>query len=518
VRIATQSSRRGANLVALVVLLALISAALTVVARYGPAARPAPAGLSGHAAAIPHGGVWHGDTWSASGGTNVTDVANVIGATSSAATGLDGTGVGVALIDSGVVAVPGLPAAQIVNGPDLSFESQGSTLDYLDTFGHGTHMAGIIVGNDSSVGLRGIAPKAKLTSIKVGGAGGVVDVSQMLAAIDWVVKHRNDDAKNPIRVINLSYGTAGVANGVLYDELAFAVENAWRNGIVVVVAGGNAGNSSSSLSNPGFDPYVLAVGSSATKGTTSTSDDTVSTFTSLASGRNVDVVAPGESIVSLRDPGSYVDTRYPSARVGDRLFKGSGSSQSAAVTSGAVALLLQKRPTLTADQVKALIKTTATPIGSGVGKSMGLGEINLATALAKSTPTTTQTWVRSVGIGSIEYTRGGAHVMHDSSPLQGDYDVFGPFGAGVWAQASAAGTAWNGGVWMGRRMAGDGWTGKSWASKTWAGATWSGGPWGAATWLDDTWSGHYWSGHYWSDSNWDGHYWSSDNWSTIDWG
>src|SRR5204862_7162184 len=98
-----------------------------------------------------------------------------------------------ALIDAGVVPVPGLPAAQIVNGPDLSFESQSDKLRYLDTFGHGTHMAGIIVGNDSSVGLKGIATKAKLTSVKVGSAGGVVDVSQLLAATDWVVQHRNDD-------------------------------------------------------------------------------------------------------------------------------------------------------------------------------------------------------------------------------------------------------------------------------------------------------------------------------------
>ena len=105
---------------------------------------------------------WLGDTYDASGGTNVSTVAQVIGATSAAATGLDGTGVGVALIDTGVVPVPGLPAAQIVNGPDLSFESQSDKLRYLDTFGHGTHMAGVIVGNDSSVGLKGIATPSAL--------------------------------------------------------------------------------------------------------------------------------------------------------------------------------------------------------------------------------------------------------------------------------------------------------------------------------------------------------------------
>src|SRR5439155_24785889 len=244
-------------------------------------------------------------------------------------------------------------------------------------------MAGIIVGNDSSVGLKGIATKAKLTSVKVGSTGGVVDVSQMIAAIDWVVQHRNDDPANPIKVLNLSYGTDMMPD-VLRDRMTFAVENAWQHGIVVVVAGGNAGNGQSTLSDPAYDPYVLSVGSSSTKGTVTQSDDGLSTFSSTSADRNIDVVAPGESIISLRDQGSYVDVNYPSARVGSRLFRGTGSSQATAVVSGAVALLLQKRPSLTPDQVKALLKASATPVAGGVG------EINLGTALPKATPPGTQ--------------------------------------------------------------------------------------------------------------------------------
>src|SRR5205807_9078800 len=181
--------------------------------------------------------------------TTMADVANAIG---TASTGLDGTGVGVALIDTGVAPVPGLPAARIVNGPDLSLESQSADLRYLDTFGHGTHMAGIIAGSDSSAGFQGMAPGVKLTSVKVGTANGAVDVSQVIAAIDWVVKHRNDDPANPIRVLNLSYGTPGNAPSYL-DPLTFAVENAWKKGIVVVVAGGNGGRTTG-LTNPGYDP------------------------------------------------------------------------------------------------------------------------------------------------------------------------------------------------------------------------------------------------------------------------
>ncbi len=504
------ATRRPRRLAAIAIATAAsVSAALLTPATAGLAAPSA--GAVGFPLAPVHAyDSWQGDTWGGTSGTAMADVAKVIGATSTAAAGLDGTGVGVALIDTGVVAVPGLPGSRIVNGPDLSFESQASTLRYQDTFGHGTHMAGIIAGYDASVGFKGIAPKVKLTSIKVGGAGGVVDVSQIIAAVDWVVQHRNDDPSNPIRVLNISYGTTG-NQGSTVDPLAFAVENAWRKGIVVVVAAGNSG-ARSNLTNPAYDPYVLSVGSASTNGTVAQSDDGISSFTTTAASRDVDLLAPGESIISLRDPGSYVDVNYPSARVGTALFRGTGSSQATAVVSGAAALLLQKRPTMTPDQVKALLKSTAT------GVSAGVGEINLTTALATSTPSATQTWTRSTGIGSIEFVRGGVHVMHDSAALEGEFDVFGPFAVGEWSVASAAGTAWKGGSWMSRRMAGDGWTGSSWASKTWAGATWSGGPWGAASWIDPTWSGHYWSGHYWSSTSWNGHYWSSDNWSTSTWG
>src|SRR4029450_11168649 len=121
------------------------------------------------------------------------------------------------------------------------FESQAANLRYLDTYGHGTHMAGIIVGNDSASGLKGVAPKAKLNSIKIRTAPGAVDVTQMVAALDWVVKHRSDDPANPIRVVNLSYGSGG--NPPTWtDPLQFAVEEAWQAGIAVGGAGTDHGH------------------------------------------------------------------------------------------------------------------------------------------------------------------------------------------------------------------------------------------------------------------------------------
>ncbi len=298
------------------------------------------------------------------GVTDLDHVAAVIGADRMYSRGYTGRGVGVALVDTGVVPVAGMTSGNVVNGPDLSFESQSDEHRYLDTFGHGTHMAGIIAGNDSPslLGLgrfQGIAPGARLTSVKVASAEGAVDVSQVVAAVDWVVQHRNDDPANPIRVLSLSYGTDGVQD-YRTDPLTHAVENAWRAGIVVVVSGGNSGTDNPKLNNPAYDPYVLAVGASDTAGTVAASDDVVPSFSSRGdASRRVDLVAPGRSIKSLRVPGSYLDEAHPNARVEDRFFKGSGSSQAAAVVSGAVALLLQSRPGLRPDQVKALLRSSA---------------------------------------------------------------------------------------------------------------------------------------------------------------
>ncbi|MER7283248.1 S8 family serine peptidase [Dactylosporangium sp. NPDC000244] len=389
-----------------------------------------------------------------------------------------------------VAPVAGLPAAQVVNGPDLSFESQSNDLRYLDTYGHGTHMAGIIVGNDTATGTVGLAPKAKLTSVKVGTSNGAVDVSQMIAAIDWVVEHRNDDRASPIRVINLSYGTGGTPN-YWTDPVQYAAEQAWKAGIVVVAAVGNSGGQ---MTDPATDQFVLSVGSADTKGTASAADDTISTFTSLtsnlASNRRADVMAPGQSIVSLRVAGSNIDTSYPAAQVGSTLLRGSGTSQATAVTSAAVALLLQARPSLTPDQVKNLLMYNGSVLTAGNAAGLGYREINVNSALAAATPSATQRFTWSSGTGSIEGARGDSHVVRDNVALSGEATVWGPLATTAWAPKSASLDAWNGGLWMGYRVAGDGWTGRSWASKTWAAASWTGSPWGgASTWADPDWSG-----------------------------
>lgn len=443
--------------------------------------------------------LWMGTT-TAFPTTTLANVRTMIGSNSGAAGALTGEGIGIALIDTGVAPVPGLPAGQIVNGPDLSLESQSSYLRYLDTYGHGTHMAGIIVGDGAKTGNVGIAPKAKLTSIKVGTSSGAVDVSQALAAIDWVVAHRNDDPAYPIRVINLAYGSGGIPS-IYTDPLMAAAEQAWKAGIVFVAAAGNGRRTH--LENPANNPYVLSVGSASTKGTVSVADDVASTFNNTintTTAMTFRVVAPGEGILSLRDPGSYIDVTYPTARQGEYLFRGSGSSQATAVTSGAVALLLQARPSLTPDEVRELLRASATPTSDG--RKM----INVNAALAAAVPTFTPRDVWSDGTGNLESARGPVHVSAGNVQLTGNNTIFGPFDSADWVAKARTQTTWVDGVWMGNRFAGDGWTGTSWASKTWAPAKWTGVSWSGQPWVDPGWSGRTWSGRTWSGRTWSGMY------------
>ena len=445
--------------------------------------------------------------------------------------GITGQGVDVALVDSGVARVPGLTGGNVVDGPDLSFESQHADVRYVDTFGHGTHMASIIAGRDSgwtpdaegpqpdSGTFAGIAPDARVVSLKVAASDGSADVSQVIAAIDWVTQHAHDNRLN-IRVLNLSYGTDGT-QGYALDPLSYAVEQAWRHGIVVVVAAGNDGSSRQELANPATNPYVVAVGADDPNGTMSVSDDVVPAFAQRGtSGRRVDVIAPGVHVLGLRAPNGFVDQNNPGGRVGTRFIRGSGTSQATAVASGVAALILQKYPDATPDQVKYLLRSSAKALPAAPDLWEGLGVLDAKEAVASSPAgAPVQSHSAATGLGTLDGARGSSHVVLDDVALTGERDVFGrSWTAATWAAAAAGSTSWSGGTFNGSTWTGDGWaTGDGWSAAAWVETDWTGSAWTSRTWVSRTWVDNGWDSRTWVDNVWDSRTWVSRTWVGSSW-
>jgi serine protease AprX len=377
---------------------------------------------------------------------------------------LAGAGVDVAVIDSGVVPVGSLgqPGA-LLKGPDFSNERRIPELDGMDTFGHGTHVAGVIAGSDPLTGYEGVAPAARVISLKVAGADGATSLAQVLGAYEWIYRHRRAPGFN-IRVLNISLGVDN-RDGYGSDPLAWASEQMWKAGVAVVAAAGNDGGESGTLDLPAADPYVIAVGATDGQGTDDPADDTVADYSSRDANRPPDVVAPGTRIVSLRVPGSTLDTEFPAARVGDGFFRGSGTSQAAAVVSGLSARLLGQRPDLTPDQLKLILRRGAADLGAPAA-AQGAGRVDVAASAALITPSADdarQTAPRAVlDLSKIFAPAPVASPDDETESGSGTDDVV------------AGNAEWAGRRWSGRRWSGMKWSGMKWSGRRWSSADWDG--------------------------------------------
>jgi serine protease AprX len=325
--------------------------------------------------------------------------------------GLDGTGIGVAVIDSGVTAVGDLywwnPTNQTYGSRVVYSRSfvPGST-DTSDLYGHGTHVAGIIAsegwfstGFNFSHTFKGIAPNANIINLRVLDQNGVGTDSSVIAAIQAAITLKST---YNIRVINLSLGRQ-VYESYTLDPLCQAVEAAWNAGIIVVVAAGNQGRNDSAgtagygtIAAPGNDPYVITVGAMNTENTPTRNDDIITSYSSKGPTAfdyvvKPDIVAPGNQVVSTLAPNApllsaptdvylseYTSSATTSASWGGNsknkknstsslttntistsYMRLSGTSMATPVVSGAAALLLQQNSNLTPDQVKARLMKTA---------------------------------------------------------------------------------------------------------------------------------------------------------------
>ena len=284
--------------------------------------------------------------------------------------GWSGKGIGIAIVDSGISPSSDLQGGKKDSSRVVYSEAFGGLAGTVDLYGHGTHVAGIAAGNGSaSQGLmNGIAPGANLINLRVLDEQGVGSDSAVIAAISRAMELKK---KYNIRVINLSLGRQ-VYESYRLDPLCRAAEAAWKAGIVVVAAAGNAGRDNTfgnqgygTILSPGNDPYVITVGAMKTIDTLSRGDDLLASYsskgpTAIDHIAKPDLVAPGNQVVSTIGSGTHtLSTMYPRNVVTGGYFRLSGTSMAAPVVAGAAALLLEQDPDLTPDQVKARLMKTA---------------------------------------------------------------------------------------------------------------------------------------------------------------
>jgi serine protease AprX len=277
--------------------------------------------------------------------------------------GYTGTGIGVAVLDSGVV-----PSADFGNRL-VQVELNGQT-SITDTYGHGTFVAGVVGGASPDGRYVGIAPGASIYAINVNDAGAVY-TSNVILGLDWVDANRQ--AYN-IRVVNMSLAET-TATSYRSSSLDSAVERLWQHGVVVVVSAGNLGPGTA-LYAPGNDPFVITVGAIDAAGTLSTGDDRPATFSSAGTTQDgfskPDLAAPGRQVPSILPSGTILGQQAPLANL---LAPGyatmSGTSFAAPQVAGVAALLLQQRPELTPDQVKWLLTQTSRSL-SGSGRALDI--------------------------------------------------------------------------------------------------------------------------------------------------
>jgi len=323
-------------------------------------------------------------------------------------TGLDGSGIGIAVLDSGIdtshmafLSEKG-NTRRVVYSRDFTGENR---ID--DPYGHGTHVASIAAGNGRIAhnSYLGIAPAANILNLRVLDSHGTGRVSNILSALDWVLQNR---AAYNIRVVNMSLGAPAV-DSYKNDPVCQAVRRLVDAGIVVVAAAGNLGKDASgnkvygAIHSPGDEPSALTVGASNTFGTDVRTDDGVTTYSSRGPTRGSwtdasgtkhhdnlikpDIVAPGNKIIDAAADGNYLITTYPSLDAGvseadnRRMMYLNGTSMATPATAGAVALMLQANPNLTPNLVKAILMYTAQPLAGFNMLEQGAGELNIEGAV-----------------------------------------------------------------------------------------------------------------------------------------
>ncbi|HKE57852.1 MAG TPA: S8 family peptidase, partial [Pyrinomonadaceae bacterium] len=332
--------------------------------------------------------------------------------TMSADGSLDGNGIGIAILDSGIYGAhtaftdtqTGL--SRIVVNQDFTGEGRTD-----DPYGHGTHVAAAAAGNGLVANGQyvGIAPRAKIINLRVLNSQGIGKVSNLLAALNWLVD--NATVYN-VRVANMSLGLPAV-NSYRNDPICLAVRQLVNKGIVVTAAAGNNGKNSlgqkiyGEIHSPGIEPAAITVGAVDTKGTDNRADDSVATFSSRGPTRSFwtddygvrhydnivkpELCAPGNKTVFAESPNNFLLTQNPlldanvSLNPTRKQMTLSGTSMAAPLVAGTAALMFEANPSLTPSLMKSLLMYTAQQLPNFNMFEQGAGELNIdgAVRLAK---------------------------------------------------------------------------------------------------------------------------------------
>ncbi len=330
----------------------------------------------------------------------------------------------------------------------------GNNGGYDDLFGHGTHVAGIIGGSGaaSNGAYKGVAPEVNLINLKVSDRDGMTYESGVVDSLQWIY---NNKAAFNIRLVNISMNST-VAQSYHTSPLDAAVEILWFNGVTVVVSAGNNGTTDgpSTLYPPANDPFVITVGATEDKGTTSLDDDTMAAFSAYGTTEDgfakPDLVAPGRNLIApLAYKAATIYNAYPLHRVNDYYFRMSGTSMSAPVVTGAIALLLQDEPGLTPDQVKYRLMSTANSTWNGYSPSQsGAGYLDVYAAV---NGTTTESANTGMTVSQMLAT--------GSEPI-------------TWGSVGWNSVSWNSVSWNSVS-----WNSVSWNSVSWNSVSWNAGIW-----------------------------------------
>ncbi|WP_105971041.1 S8 family serine peptidase [Streptomyces geranii] len=302
-----------------------------------------------------------------------------IGAPTAWASGYDGKGVTIAVLDTGVDQThPDLA------GQEIAEKNFGSSPDNVDRVGHGTHVASIAAGSGAKSGGRykGVAPGAKILDAKVLGDSGSGSESDIIAGMQWAVdQHAN--------VVNLSLGGTDTAGIDPLEEAVNALSA--KTGTLFVVAAGNEGPLAGTIGSPGSAAAALTVGAV-------DKQDRIATFSSVGPAQDgslkPNLTAPGRFIVAAKAAEGTIG-----APVGDGYVSLNGTSMATPHVAGAAAVLAQRHPDWTGQQLKQALVSSTKPTVGLTAQQQGTGRVDIAKAVGQ----TVSSEASSVGFGAQQW-------------------------------------------------------------------------------------------------------------------